>query len=83
MELREQIQFKTKEDLANFVGALRTDLIEHRSEWENPTLETFLSAMEAWMEDLDGFYKNNGAPPINQPTWKTFADILIAARMYE
>ena len=47
------------------------------------TLERFLSAMQAWIEDMDGFDKNNAQPPMNQPTWQTVADILIAAKMYE
>lgn len=82
--LHEQIaSITSKEDLARFVGALRRDLKEHADEWENPTLETFLEAMESWIESTDGFYRNKGqeAPPI--PNWKTFADILYAARIYE
>ena len=84
MQWKEQIQLiESKEDLANFVGALLNDLVEHRREWENQTLERFLSAMQAWIEDMDGFNKNSGQPTMNQPTRKTFADILIAAKKYE
>jgi len=65
------------------VGALRKDLVEQRTERENPTLETSLSAMESWIRDMDAFYKNHGQPPSHQPAWKTFADIRIAAKVYE
>ena len=84
MELSEQIgAIKTKQDLADFVGALRSDLAVNASDWENPTLERFLKAMEAWIEDMDGYYKNSGQPPVDAPTWRTLADVLYASRMYE
>lgn len=77
MELRESVnKIKTKQDLSQFVGALCADLATHPERWENPTLDCFLEAMEAWIEDT-------GQPPTDPPTWKTFADILIAAMNYE
>ncbi|MGA3989496.1 DUF7660 family protein [Ralstonia pseudosolanacearum] len=32
---------------------------------------------------LHGYYKNMSQPILNTPTWRTFADILFAARVYE
>ena len=50
MELHLQIaEVDSREKLADFVGALRLDLKTHKNEWENPTLEQFLDAMEAWI----------------------------------
>jgi len=74
---------KSKEDLARFVAALRKDLQTNSDEWENPTLEQFLEAMEAWIDSMDGFYKNLGRQCPDTPTWQTFADILLASKIYE
>jgi hypothetical protein len=83
MELRERVAAITsKEDLADFVGALRKDLEAHGDKWENATLECFLEAMQAWIEDSDGYYLNMGQP-VPQPKWRTFAEILIASKVYE
>jgi len=84
MELHERVNnIKTKQDLGQFVGALRADLATNPEGWENPTLDRFLEAMEAWIADMEGYYKNRGEEPADSPTWKTFGDILIAATMYE
>lgn len=84
MELDERVnKIKTKQDLCQFVGALRADLAAHPERWENPTLDRFLEAMEAWIEDMESYYRNTGQPPDDPPTWKTFGDILMAAMMYE
>lgn len=77
MELQEGVnKIKTKQDLSQFVDALRADLATHPERWENPTLDRFLEAMRAWIEDT-------GQQAADPPTWKTFGDILMAARMYE
>lgn len=74
---------RSKEDLASFVGALRKDLEANRDEWENPTLEDFLEAMEAWIGSMDQFYVNKGQPVSQAPTWEMFAHILHASKIYE
>lgn len=84
MKLDERVAaVATKQDLANFVGALRKDLESQSGNWENPTLERFLEAMQAWIEDSDGYYLNMGQPVPLEPKWRTFAEILIASRVYE
>ncbi len=84
MELHEQVRLiRTREDLANFVEALRQDLILNPKDWENPSLERFLEAMGAWIEAMPSAYENNGLELPMQPTWEIFADILLASKMYE
>ena len=84
MDLHEQSHLvRSRKDLATSVVALRADLDENRGRWQNTTLESFLSAMESWIVDMDGYYKNSGQPLADPPTWKTFADILMGARVYE
>lgn len=82
--LHDQIKdVDSKERLADFVAALLRDLESNRKEWENVTLESFLEAMESWVRSMDNYYKNTGEPIPDTPTWRTFADILLAARVYE
>jgi hypothetical protein len=82
--LPDQIKgIESKEGLADFVAALTWDLRENPGEWENVSLDRFLGAMEAWIRDMDGYYKNTGQQVPETPTWRTLADILCAARVYE
>jgi hypothetical protein len=84
MELHEQISsVNSKEDLAEFIAALRSDLSTNKDTWENPTLERFLEAMESWIRAMDMYYNNTGQTLPETPGWKVFADILYAAKMYE
>ncbi|MCM3609264.1 DUF7660 family protein [Cupriavidus pauculus] len=84
MNLPDQIgEIDSKEKLADFVASLQEDLEKNPAEWENASLERFLGAMEAWIRDMDGYYKNAGQPVPDMPTWRTLADILLAARVYE
>lgn len=84
MELHQRIDvINTKDDLAEFVAALRLDLEANPNEWENPTLERFLLAMEDWIRSMDNYYKNTGQQIPQVPTWRTLADILLASKMYE
>jgi hypothetical protein len=41
-----------------------------------------LEGIAIWTEDMDGYYHNNKPIPENIE-WKVFANILIAAKMYE
>ncbi|WP_289136480.1 hypothetical protein [uncultured Brevibacillus sp.] len=68
----------SKNDLIQFIKALRHDLLVNPDEWENQTLDGFLEAMESWMEDtMDiGFLAE-------QPEWKSFAAILYMGKIYE
>lgn len=83
MELHGQIEkIQTKEDLANFISCLRMDLDANADSWENPTLELFFEAMEAWLLATNYLEKSGGCTD-EKPSWKTIANILYAAKMYE
>ena len=61
MELHEQIAtVSSSQELADFLAALRYTLTTQRHQWENPTLEDYLEAMEAWIRDHA--QKNAGQP---------------------
>ena len=80
----EKIQaIQSREELVDYVFSLLEDLRENPNEWENRSLEQFLSAIGAWMQDMDGYYRNIGKETPNVPSWKIFAEILTAAKYYE
>lgn len=84
MKLHEMVPLiRSRDELVTFIGELVEDLKTRPEDWQNVTLERFLSALARWLEDSDGYYINHGIPVPKDPTWKTVADMLIAAKMYE
>ena len=73
----------SREKFAEFLRNMARDFREHPDNWENADLGTFLGAMAAWIDDMDGYYAANGGSVPDQPTWKTLAEIVAAARVYE
>ena len=65
-EQRDAIQ--SRADLAAFVRALARDCHVNPEAWENNTLPLFLEAAAACIEDMDGYYANQGKPPPQQPS---------------
>lgn len=51
--------------------------------WKNNDLSSYLEAISSWIEDMDGFYENMGKSLPENINWSVFADILMAARIYE
>jgi len=45
-------KINSKEDLIRFIRLLRRDLQINKDEWENITLEDYLEAIEAWLNDM-------------------------------
>jgi hypothetical protein len=76
-------QVNSRDTLANLVDQLRKDLEIYPEQWENVTLDSYLEALSAWLRDMDGYYKNRGEPLPVTPAWKTFAEVLLAAKWYE
>lgn len=84
MDLHEQINLiDSNKKLAEFVDALRNDLLSNPEDWENTRLDLFLEAMAAWVHSMENVYKNTDREFPNQPSWKMIADILYAAKGYE
>lgn len=74
---------RTRGDLAEFVRNLAADLKQRPEAGENADLGAFLEAASAWNEDMDGYYQTRGESVPSQPDWRTLAEILAAARVYE
>jgi hypothetical protein len=84
MELQERAEkIHTRDDLVLFIQHLVEDLRTCPQGWENTSLEAYLTAMAAWLQDMDGYYYNRGETAPQHPTWKHVGEILLAARIYE
>jgi len=84
MELQEQAEkIHTRDDLVLFIRHLVQDLRTCPERWENTSLEAYLAAMAAWVQEMDGYYRNRGETVPQHPTWKHLREILLAARIYE
>ena len=74
-----------KETFIAFLGALIAD--HKNNHWENGTLDLFLEGMQGWLEDMDleDFYRRMERQEVlsSNVNWRVFADILVAATVYE
>jgi hypothetical protein len=66
-------QIKTKTDFDIFLHLFLKECNENCSDWENNTLERFFDALYAYSKD-----KGNV-----ELSWNFFADLLLAAKVYE
>ena len=75
---------ETRADFCAFVAALLQNYKDRPGDWENASLEAFLEGVAAFSRDFPGYVSNSGANiDPEQPSWSGFAEILIAARVYE
>lgn len=83
-ELHEQVMtIHTRDDLVRFLERLADDLRENSDAWENPTLDRFLDALARWTSSMENVYRNTGRPVPQEPSWRTFGEMMLAARIYE
>ncbi len=74
----------TREEFANFIAAVRADLLKNEGEWTNPTLESFLEALASYVHDVPGYIKNTKSTVHPEaPSWQLFATVFCGARIYE
>jgi len=72
----------SRNDFIAFVHELRQELIQRPERWENVTLESYLEAVAAWVQDVEGYagYQEEGIP---SSSWRWFGLMLLAATTYE
>lgn len=74
---------KSRGDFVIFLNYLSRDLKENSSEWQNGTLEEFLSGLAGFAGDMRGYYKNMGENiDVEAITWRMAAEMLLAASVY-
>ena len=71
----ENIESKT--DFENFLKLLVEDFNSNNKDWENDTLTLFLEALYGYNFDSKNDTKET------KPSWKVFAEMLLAAKVYE
>ncbi len=82
MDLSNYTQVKTKEEFLRLVSRLAAN--RDPQCWSNSSALEFVEALGFWLEDSDGFYRNEGrSMDTSQPAWQLFADMLQAAQTYE
>jgi hypothetical protein len=73
---------ESKEDFVKFLKLLLDNYKEKIEEWDNNDLESYLDGMWGFTTDIEGVLKTQRGERIH-PTWKLFARILLAAKVYE
>ena len=81
--LDDLLPVSSKDGLVKLIEALAKDFKDNPDEWENKDLSSYLEAIASWIEDMDGYYENTNQPLPKDTNWKVFADILMAAKVYE
>ncbi|MER5890511.1 hypothetical protein ABT160_42355 [Streptomyces sp. NPDC001941] len=74
---------RSRPDLAAFVRALHLDYRRNGQQWENQSLEHYLEALAAWIDDADGLYRNRNLNMPQDGDWTFLARALEAATLYE
>lgn len=73
----------TPDDLAGVIHAMVNDLRKHKDDWANTSLDEFLDALATSVEDIEQTYAARGEAAPDQPSWRLFAELLVAASGYE
>jgi hypothetical protein len=71
-EIVENIE--TRKDFEEFLKLLKVNYLNARNEWHNDTMESFLEGLYGYNYDSDDKDK---------ASWKLFAEMLLASRVYE
>ncbi|QLE58429.1 hypothetical protein [Nostoc sp. TCL26-01] len=80
----EEHTVSSRQELAQYIRAMREDLLANPDEWENITLDSYLEALAAYVQDINNLSKNIQIQlDTEQPSWQLFADLLAGAAIYE
>lgn len=74
---------KTKNDFLSFVHELSKDFYDNSDSWENVDIRNYLEALSAWVDSMEGYYKNFKLPVPENPNWQLIAEMLVAAKVYD
>lgn len=74
----------SKDAFIEFVCELTRHLDEHPESCPNYDLYNFLSSLAGWLSSAHNYYRNFDLDVSSEvPSWRLFADCLLAARVYE
>ena len=70
----ERTRIESRQQLIDLIFRLLDE--NDATEWENETAHSFLQALGAWLNDAEGFYRNNKeARDPDDASWQLFADV--------
>ena len=73
----------SKEDLVDFLYNLSDDKRVNETQWENKDVESYIEGIAAWIEDMEGYYKNTGKEMPQNVDWSFIATLLYVGKIYE
>lgn len=76
---------KSREDFVKFVSELHGNCRRQGAEWDNNSLELYLSGLGSFANDMDGYYENMHKDEnidVEHITWRIAADMLMGAIVY-
>jgi hypothetical protein len=76
-------EVKTKKEFVLFVYALSQNYKKCPESWHNDNIATFLEALAAWVDEMEGYYLNQGLSVPESPDWEMIANMFLAAKIYE
>ncbi len=74
---------RSREDLLTVLNSLARLHEREPHAWENADIASYLDAVVRWVEDSEGYHRNQGNQSTREPSWAFFADALRAGRVYE
>lgn len=76
---------ESKEDFVEFVNILMSDFKENPGEWGDnyrPVI-SYLESIQAWVQDMGGYYMNTKQDIPNDINWNFIATLLFVGKIYE
>lgn len=73
----------SKEELIDFLDYLSKNKCKKEDEWENKTIEDYLSSIRSWLEDMEGYYEYNNLPIPENANWSFIATLFYVGKIYE
>lgn len=84
MQLYEFIsKISTKDEFIAFIEQLKNDKLEKPEEWENSDIQSYLTGISSWVDDMDGYYKNLGKNIPSNINWNFIATLFYVGKIYE
>jgi len=77
------VRISNREQLIRALNALVDRIAESHEPIENDRTEIFLEALTRYVEDIDGWYKNQGLDIAAVSPWQVFYDSIEGALIYE
>jgi len=78
-------RINSKKDFIDFLNILSKDKSENEDEWENWTVEDYLTSVASWAEDMDieNYCKNNNIQIPDNESWRFIAELFYVGKIYE